>query len=280
MIEKLQDWWGTVDAWEVAFPWLLALATIIGGWLVGKLLAAIVGSFFKRRSEHIAAIGRRIAFYVVMIAAVFAALGQLGIQPGTLLTTAGLLTVAIGFAAQTSVANVISGIFLLIDRPFSINDTVKVDTTVGVVVAIDFLSSKIRTFDNLIVRIPNEALLKATIINYSLHSVRRIEQTISVSYDTELDDAIEVLSRALDDHPLILDEPEPFVLVDLLADSGITIIVRAWCIREDYVRARSALTIAMRNALRDAGIEIPFPQRVIHTLPAESKERTPPGPAL
>lgn len=157
----------------------------------------------------------------------------------------------------------ISGLFLLIDRPFSINDTVKVDTTLGVVTAIDLLSSKVRTFDNLIVRIPNEALLKATIINYSLHNVRRIEQFVSVGYDADLQRTVEVIREALHAHELILDEPEPFVLVDRLAESGVTIVVRAWCLREDYVRAKSELTIAVRNALRDAEIEIPLPQRVI-----------------
>lgn len=266
-MEAITKWLDKMDLWDVAGPWAYALLILVIGWFVGRLIAAIAARFLRRTgSEHLSSVSKRLVFYLVLLAAFFAALGQLGIKPSTLLTTAGLLTVALGFAAQTSVANVISGIFLLIDRPFSINDTVKIDTTIGVVTAIDLLSTKVRTFDNLIVRVPNEALLKSTIINYSLHNVRRIEQTVSVAYSTDLGTAVEVLKAALATHPLILDEPEPFVLVDLLAESGVVIVVRAWCVREDYVRAKSELTMVLKETLQREGVEIPFPQRVIHSI--------------
>lgn len=260
---------------EAAWPWLMAVLILVLGVVAGRLLAG-AGAQVARRSgsEHLSSIARRLIFYGVLLFAMFVALGQFGIKPSALLTTAGLLTVAIGFAAQTSVANVISGLFLIIDRPFSINDTVKVDTTLGIVTAIDLLSTKVRTFDNLVVRFPNEAMLKATIVNYSLHSVRRIEQTITVAYDTDLDQAVEVIHGCLRAHPSILDEPEPFVLVDLLADSGINIVVRGWCVRQEFVQARSELTMAVKRAIQEAGIEIPFPQRVIHQARSEHQQST------
>lgn len=267
--EALQAWWDAIDAWDRAGPWLIAAGILAVGFILGRMIAAIASRLaWRAGSPHLSSIAKRLLFYVVLLLAFFAALGHLGINPAALLTTAGLLTVALGFAAQTSVANVISGIFLLVDRPFSIEDTVKVDTTLGVVLAIDLLSTKIRTFDNLVVRFPNEAMLKATITNYSLNNVRRIEQTVSVSYDTDLTQALSVIGAALTRHGLIFDEPEPFILVDQLAESGVVIIVRAWCLREDFVIARSDLTVSLKESLQEAGIEIPFPQRVIHTQPA------------
>ena len=266
-MEALIGWFDSADVWNVSRPWFYAALIVVVGWFVGRLLAALAARVLRRTgSEHLSSVSRRLLFYLVLLAAVFAALSQLGIQPGTLLTTAGLLTVAIGFAAQTSVANVISGLFLLVDRPFSINDTVKIDTTIGVVTAIDLLSTKVRTFDNLVVRVPNEALLKSTIINYSLHNVRRLEQTVTVSYASSLTDAVAILNTALERHALILDEPEPFVLVDQLGPNGVIIKVRAWCIREDYVQAKSELTIAIKDSLQSAGVEIPLPQMVVRNL--------------
>ncbi|MFP4599344.1 MAG: mechanosensitive ion channel family protein, partial [Persicimonas sp.] len=172
---------------------------------------------------------------------------------------------------QTSVSNVISGLFLLIDRPFSINDTVQIDQTLGTIIAIDLLSTKIRTFDNLVVRLPNEALLKSTITNYTLFGVRRIEIPVQVAYSTDLGQAHDVLRGVMRDHTAVLDEPAPVVLTDLLADSGVNLLIRAWVIRTDFVQARSDLTTAVKEALEEADIQIPFPQRVIHHVNTASE---------
>lgn len=266
----------TADGWATARPWLIAAGVVAGGFVVARLLAAFAARLARRSgSEHLTAVTQRVVFYVLLLLTLFGALNILGIEPAALLTTAGLLTVAIGFAAQTSVANVISGIFLLIDRPFSINDTVMVEGTQGIVTAIDLLSTKIRTFDNLLVRFPNEAMLKATIINYTQHDVRRIEQRVTVSYSADLDATLEVIEESLKHNTRILDEPTPFVLVDSLADNGVVIVVRAWCVREEYIHARSELTRGLRKALADAGIEIPLPQRVLHhAQPRETNDAT------
>ena len=255
----------SAESLGAARPWLLALGVIIAGVVVGRLLAAFGARLTRRTgSEHLAAVTQRLLFYAMLLVALFGALNILGIEPAALLTTAGLLTVAIGFAAQTSVANVISGVFLLIDRPFSINDMVMVEGTQGIVTGIDLLSTKIRTFDNLVVRFPNEMMLKATITNYALFTVRRIEQRVTVAYRSDLGEVLRVIEEALDSAPLILDEPNPFVLVDTLGDDGVVIVIRAWCDREEFIFARSALTRAVKEALQTAEIEIPFPQRVMH----------------
>lgn len=244
---------------------MIALAIFVVGIFLARSLAKGVERFMRQQgSEHGAAVGKKVVFYVVLMLAVFGALTQLGVKLTGLLTAAGIFTVAIGFAAQTSVSNVISGLFLLVDRPFSINDTVKIDQTIGTVVSIDLLSTKVRTFDNLVVRIPNEALLKSTITNYTLFEVRRIDIPVSVAYSTDLGEAQQVLKQVMRRHQDVLDEPAPAVLVELLADSGITLVVRAWVVRSDFITAKSELTQAIKEALEAADIEIPFPQRVVH----------------
>ncbi|QDG54465.1 mechanosensitive ion channel family protein [Persicimonas caeni] len=250
--------------------YVVALLIFVVGWVLARSLAKGVERFMRQQgSEHGAAVGKKVVFYVVLLLATFGALTQLGVKLTGLLTAAGIFTVAIGFAAQTSVSNVISGLFLLVDRPFSINDTVKIDQTIGTVVNVDLLSTKVRTFDNLVVRIPNEALLKSTITNYTLFEVRRIDIPVSVAYSTDLGEAQRVLKEVMRDHKAVLDEPEPAVLVELLADSGITLVVRAWVVRQDFITAKSELTQAIKEALEAAKIEIPFPQRVVHHVYGE-----------
>lgn len=245
--------------------YIVALLIFVVGLFLARTLAKVVERFMRQRgTSHGAAIGGKLVFYVVLLLATFGALTQLGVKLTGLLTAAGIFTVAIGFAAQTSVSNVISGLFLLVDRPFSINDTVKIDQTIGTILSIDLLSTKLRTFDNLVVRVPNETLLKSTITNYTLFEVRRIDIPVSVAYGTDLRQAQRVLKEVMREHSAVLDEPEPAVLTDLLGDSGINLIIRAWVIRTDFVTARSELTVAVKEALDAAGIEIPFPQRVVH----------------
>ena len=256
---------GTFLTWETIQPYLVALIVIALGLLLARVLSRGVERIMRQQGrEHGAAVARKLVFYSVLLLAIFGALTQLGVKLTGLLAAAGIFTVAIGFAAQTSVSNVISGLFLLVDRPFSINDTVKVDTTIGTVLSIDLLSTRVRTFDNLVVRIPNETLLKSTITNYTLFEVRRIDIPVQVSYSTDLREAKQVLEDILRQHNAVLDEPSPAVLTDLLADSGINLIVRAWVVSTDFIQARSDLTISVKEALDAADITIPFPQRVVH----------------
>ena len=256
---------GESATWTNIKPYVIALVILVVGFLIARTLSKAIDRVMRQRgSPHGAVVTAKLVFYAILTLAVFGALTQLGVKLTGLLTAAGIFTVALGFAAQTSVSNVISGLFLLIDRPFSIDDTVKIEQTLGTIISIDLLSTKVRTFDNLVVRIPNETLLKSTITNYTLYEVRRIEIPVQVAYDTDLRGAQRVLQDVMREHKAVLDEPQPVVLTDLLAESGINLLIRAWVIRTDFVTARSELTTAVREALAEAKIEIPFPQRVLH----------------
>ena len=255
----------TTFNWEALTPYLMTLMVAILAIIAAQILANFVERIIRQyRSAHTAVLANKVIFYTLFLGIGLTALSYLGVNLTGLIAAAGILTVAVAFAAQTSVSNVISGLFLYFDRPFSIGDTVKVDTVVGTVVSIDLLSSRVRTFDNLMVRLPNETLLKSTITNFSLFAIRRIDIPISVAYGTDIKICRNVLQEAMQRHPSILDEPAPVVLLESLGADGVDLTVRAWIERTEFVRARSELILTLYNALNEAKIEIPRPQRVVH----------------
>ncbi len=264
MMKTLNAIWKSLGGWDKLGDYIVALIIVLVGYVLARSVAAAIQRIGGRQQpNHSALVGAKFARYGLLILSVILALNQVGIKLTGLLAAAGIATVAISFAAQTSVSNIISGIFLLFDRPFSIGETIKVDTTLGVVLSVGLLSSKMRTFDNLVVRIPNEALLKSTIVNYSLMQVRRVDLALLIALDADLIQAQRVVLDAMRAHRLVLDEPPPFIVVDEIRESGVLFQARAWALSSDYIQARSALNCAIVDALRRAQIEIPLPQRVV-----------------
>ena len=256
--------WRQIIRHDQLGDYLAAAVTLCIGYLVARSASAALARLGSRTTPtHGIVVARKVVFYAAIIITLIVALNQMGIKLSGLLAAAGIATVAISFAAQTSVSNVISGVFLLFDRPFSIGDTIKVDTTLGAVVSLGLLSSKVRTFDNLVVRIPNETLLKSTIINYSLLSVRRVDIGINVAHEADIVQVHEVLCDLLHEHTMVLDEPAPVVLTDSLSEISVRIIARVWVDRADYVKANSDLNTAVVQALNAHRIPRPRPERVV-----------------
>ena len=276
MNETVERWLNRLGGWEAIEPYILGVFWVVVGFFIAKLLARGVERVVRLRhsaSPHTAVIASKTAFYGAFLAVVLIALSSLGVQLSGLLAAAGIFTVALGFAAQTSVSNIISGFFLFMDRPFSIDDTVKIDTTLGTVISIDLLSTRLRTFDNLMVRIPNEALLKSTIINYTLYGVRRIEVPVRVPFSCDLVHLQRKLTQTMHALPNLLDEPSPIVLIDRFGENGMELSVRAWSERQHYISAKSELIGAIHVRLRELGVDVPLPQRVVHlSQPYESAE--------
>lgn len=247
-----------MGGWGAISPYLYAVIIVIAGYLLAKISTKVIQRMDRPGiTTHTITVMQKIVFYLIIGSAFILALQKVGVKLSNLLAAAGIVTVAVSFAAQTSVSNVISGIFLLFDRPFSIGDTIKVDTTLGVVQSIGLLSSKVRTFDNLVVRIPNEALLKSTIINYSLVQVRRIDISVTVSQEADLARVRELLLSVMREHVSVLDEPAPAVLTDLTTETGVVLIARVWVLSSEFVQIRSDLTTSVIELLKSEGIPRP-----------------------
>lgn len=168
--------------------WLAAGFLLVLGIFLGTMLARSVGRLVESRtSRHHQVLIRRLVFYVIFVLFAIAALREAGFSLEVVLGAAGILTVAIGFASQTSASNIISGLFLVMERPFEIGDVIEADATIGEVVAIDLLSVKLRTPDNLYVRIPNETLIKTRVVNRSRFPIRRIDLVIGIAYAEDVE---------------------------------------------------------------------------------------------
>lgn len=236
--------------------------------VVGLALATIARRIFLRLARRLLPEERaqflaRALWILVAGAGVAAGLEHLGFDLSVLLGAAGVLTVAVGFASQTSASNIISGLFLVTERPFGVGDTIKLGQTVGEVVSIDLLSIKLRTFDNLAVRIPNESAMKSEIINMTRYEIRRLELPLSVDYRTDLDHVRAVVLSALQGIPSVLDEPEAAVRFAGFGASGLDLVVYLWCDRTLFLPTRDAVGEAVLRALGAAKIQIPFPHQVL-----------------
>lgn len=239
---------------------LRAVLILLIGLLLARGLSRVAGRIAERKgTEHAQMITRRLVFYAILGLALVMALDTFGVELGVLLGAAGILTVALGFAAQTSASNLISGVFLLSERPFSIGETIEVGGTVGEVLAVDLLSVKLRTFDNLFVRVPNETLIKSQIINLSRNPIRRIDMELRVAYSQELDRLREMLFSLAAADPDILEEPEPKVWVDRLGDSAIHVRFLVWAAnRSGFFDVRSRLLESVARALQQHHVAIGY----------------------
>lgn len=245
---------------------LRAVLLLLAGWVVARLVSrAAERAVSKRVGSQESMLLRRFTFYALFGLVTAAALHQLGFQLGVLLGAAGVLTVAVGFASQTSASNLISGLFLVAERPFVVGDMVRFEDVTGEVLSIDLLSVKLRTMDNLYVRIPNEAIIKTKITNLTFFPIRRLETKVGVAYEDDLAQVRATLLRVAASHPLALDDPEPVVLFEGFAGSSIDFTLAVWTRRENYFQMRSTLPDQLTVAFREAGLNFAFPQLVVHS---------------
>lgn len=237
---------------------LLISALLVVSWGVGAFLK-------KHSSPHAAKIAQKFLMYLGYAGILFTLLLELGIDLTGLLATAGIATVAIGFAAQTSLSNLISGLFLLGEKPFKLGDLIRVDGNLGLVESIDLLSTKLRTLDNLFIRVPNEQMLKVAVTNITRYPIRRMDFTIGVAYKENIAHVMQVLKELADANPLVLNEPEPLLLFDNFGDSALLIRYGVWFEKSQYLEVRNSLLREIKERFDAEGIEIPFPHRSLYS---------------
>lgn len=265
----LRDIWEPVSGYltaEKLVDWASAALIL----LVGLLAARFARATFRRligvqlRPQH-SMVAEKAIFYAVLGLAAITALHAAGANPSVLLGAAGILTLALGFASQTTVSNLISGLFLVGEQAFKIGDLIRVGTTEGYVVSIDLLSIKLRTFNNTLVRLPNETLLKAEIVNLTHYPIRRLDVELGVAYKEDLGRVQEVLLETAAKNPYCLDEPKPLFFVEGYGDSAVLLQFSVWFTRETYWESVHRMRQRVFEALTAAGIEIPFPHRSLYT---------------
>ncbi|MBE0649621.1 MAG: mechanosensitive ion channel family protein [Bacteroidales bacterium] len=230
-------------------------------WL-GKFIKKQVG---KRYSPHVGLLASRFFIYTFLSLIIISFLKTLGFEVSALLGTAGVIGIAIGFASQTSVSNIISGLFLIGERPFELNDIVSVNDNTGVVISIDLLSIKLRTFDNRFVRIPNEMLIKTPFTNVTRFPIRRIDLKIGVAYKEDLKKVRAVLMEIAKNEPDCLNYPEPMAVFNDFGDSSLDLLFYVWSTKQNWVKVKNSLMDAIKERFDEEGIEIPFPHVSVYT---------------
>jgi small-conductance mechanosensitive channel len=212
----------------------------------------------------------RLVYYVIIAVALLSALGISGLDLSGVFLAGGIAGIVIGFATQSLFSNLISGIFLQIDKPMKIGDPVlitgKLPDVAGVVVEITTLSSRLRMFDGTYVRLPNSDVFLSEIRNYSGAAARRVELTFGVAYKEDLGRVINIIRNSLARTPLVLVEPEPDIYVDALGESAVTVNVWCWIPFSVWFDMRKQLVEQLKTELDRNSIELPFPQRVVHLV--------------
>lgn len=241
-----------------------ALVVVAVGFVIAKVLdKLIVRASADKLPIHILKPLRQLVLAVILGVSLLSALTALDIDVTGILVAGGVVGIVVGFASQTTVSNLISGLFLFFDRPFKIGDAVEVAGHAGVVTEIHILSTRIRRFDGTVVRIPNESVFGSEIVTLTSRVARRVEFVVGIAYKESIEEAREILMKVLREHPLVLEEPSPEVFADELADSSVNLKVRCWVPPRYYMDVRKELVQRCKEALDRAGIEIPFPQRVV-----------------
>jgi small-conductance mechanosensitive channel len=211
---------------------------------------------------------------IVYVVAVILALDVLGINVMPFIAGAGVLGIAVGFAAKDTLSNLIAGILLIIDRPFEMGDRIEVwsapagSATWGDVIDIGLRATKIKTTDNIIIVIPNNEIMKRDIVNYTLiSSMIRVRINIGVSYDTQIDKAKKVLIDIADKADWIAKNPKPMVVVRNFGESSVDLQLRVWISNaRKRIHTISFVTDQAKTAFDQHGIEIPYPKRDIHVI--------------
>ena len=278
----MTSWFGISDrlnlfGTEVApLTIILTIIIIIVGFSIAHFARIITTKYFGGRlpADTRKTMGR-LVYYVIIAVALLSALGISGLDLSGVFLAGGIAGIVIGFATQSLFSNLISGIFLQLDKPMKIGDPVlitgKLPDVAGVVVEITTLSSRLRMFDGTYVRLPNSDVFLSEIRNYSGAAARRVELSLGVAYKENLGEVISIIRESIARTPMVLVEPEPDIYVDSLGDSAVVVNVWCWIPFTVWFDMKKQLIEQLKAELDRNEIELPFPQRVVHLLASGKK---------
>ena len=245
---------------------LLAIVILVlGNWLVKRVTRWIERAMIRAQIETtVMRFVLHISHFILLIVVVIIALGQVGIQTTSLLAMLGAAGLAIGLALQGSLANLAAGLLLIIFRPFKQGDFIGAAGVEGTVQDVQILATTLHTADNLRLIVPNAKITDGIITNYSVTPTRRVDFTIGVSYEDNLQQVKQVLTTLLAENPDILKEPAPFIGVSDLGDSSVNMVIRVWVHSANLRQVRFGVPEQIKLTFDQHGITLPYPQHTVH----------------
>lgn len=241
------------------------LIWIIGSWVIKKVKRLLIKAMDKLEyDESLEKFISNLIVGMLKILLVVVILGNLGVETTSFAAVLAAGGLAIGLALQGSLSNFAGGVLLLIFKPYKIGDYIEAQGESGTVKEIEIFTTKLNTPDNKEVIIPNGVLSNGNITNYSTEKTRRIDIVMGVSYDADIKQTKDILLKILTDHPKVLKNPAPILVLGELADSSVNYKMRPWVLSGDYWDVYSEVLETSKIELDKAGIEIPYPQRDVH----------------
>ncbi|MEP4052656.1 MAG: mechanosensitive ion channel domain-containing protein [Litorimonas sp.] len=271
-MDTVLEYWTSASE---TFPFVLGLTVNLVSALCIFIIGMIVGRYVRKRirqskiSSHLDATLKPVIasafFYVIIAMTLYAVLIKIGVPASSLIAVFGAAGLAIGLSLKDTLSNIASGIFLLVLRPIEVGEFVDLPTTSGTVIEIGLFATTLKTAEGLYQYVPNSKVWEGRIQNYNRNETRQFRLDVGVSYDTDLRNAqaviLDVLSGAKD---RIIDAPSrPEVFVMSFGDNAVNYHCRVWLPADQWLHRTSTLRIEIFEALGKAGIEIPFPQRVV-----------------
>jgi len=238
---------------------------ILGIGSIHLLSFMVKRSLYKHLSKQSMMLILRTIIYTGYIGLVLMVIRELNYDLTALFGAAGVVGIVIGVASQTSIGNIISGLFLVSEKSFELGDVIRIGDKTGTVYSIDLLSIKIKTYENLLIRIPNQTVISTELINVTKFPIRRLEFLVGVAYKEDLRKVKSLLENVARNNPLCLEEPEPIIIFKEFGPSSINITFGVWFEKANYLAVKNSVFIEIKEAFDREGIEIPFPQMSIYS---------------
>ena len=251
--QLLLDWTGRAIAALAIF----LIGRLVAGWLSRWLTATMrrVGV-----DETLARFFGSLSYIVLVVMVALTAVNTLGVPTTNFLAIVGAAGLAVGLALKDSLSNFSSGVMLVFFRPFRVGDTVKAAGNEGTVDSIGMFSTTLKTADNATLIIPNSLIYAATITNYTAEATRRIEMTVSISYEDSIADAKALFTELLRGDKRVLPKPAPEIVINDLTTNSVAMVIRAWVATPDVGGARSDLLERIKSSLGNGGFKTPYPR--------------------
>ena len=248
----------------------LQLLTALAIFWAGKFIAKIAQDALHRilQAQQVDKILEtfvcNLAYWAIMIFVIIAAVHQIGVQTTSLVAMLGAAGLAVGLALQGSLSNFAAGVLIVVFRPYRVGDWIEAAGISGSVEQVQILTTILITADNKQIIVPNSQIMNSVITNYSAKETRRIDMTIAVSYNDDLDKVRKTIEDLINNEPRILEDPKHLIAVSELADSSVNFVVRVWVQTPDYSNVKFDMTEAVKKRFDQEDISFPFPQQDIH----------------
>ena len=257
---------------------LLTLVIILIALLVGRVTKTLINRAVQKvpaLDQSVGNIFYSIARTFIWLFTVLIILDLFGFNTASLLTVLGAAGLAVGLAMKDSLSNIAAGLMLLLLRPYKVGDYVDCGSISGTIKEMGLFTTVLSTVDGIFISAPNSTIFGNPVKNYSRNAVRRADITVGIAYGDSLPEGIKILQSLLDNNKLILKDPAPQVLVADLADSSVNLTLRFWVSTANYWDAYWEIKGKLKETIESAGLNIPFPQRVItfaNAVPEENRK--------